>query len=119
MKVKILKLAVGDLLDGSRFYDRQDHGLGAYFLDTLFSDIDCLQLYAGIHQRLFGTFYRMLSKRFPFAVYYEVELDTAIVYAVLDCRRSPAWIRKQLGRRTKKSLSRKRPLQGRRGKKPE
>jgi hypothetical protein len=25
-----------------------------------------------------------------------VENDTALVYAVLDCRRNPAWIRKRL-----------------------
>ncbi len=28
---------------------------------------------------------------------YFVEDQTALVYAVLDCRRSPAWIRKKLG----------------------
>jgi len=39
----------------------------------------------------------MLSKRFPFAIYYKVAKDQAVVYAVLDCRRNPAWIRKKLG----------------------
>jgi hypothetical protein len=43
--------------------------------------------------------YRLLSKRFPFAVYYRVENRTALVYAVLDCRKNPAWIRKKLGNR--------------------
>jgi len=115
MRVKILKSALNDLSEGSRFYDRQEQGLGAYFLDTLFSDIDCLQLYAGIHTQQFGTFHRMLSKRFPFAIYYEREQDTATVYAVLDCRRNPAWIRKLLGgRRVKKTIVRQRPLSDRR-----
>jgi hypothetical protein len=27
---------------------------------------------------------------------YKVENDEAIVYAVLDCRRNPAWIREKL-----------------------
>jgi hypothetical protein len=39
---------------------------------------------------------RMLSKRFPFAIYYKAAKDQAVVYAVLDCRRNPAWIRKKL-----------------------
>lgn len=41
----------------------------------------------------------MLSKRFPFGIYYEVEGETAYVYAILDMRRDPLWIRKELGGR--------------------
>ena len=102
MKVRILESAARDLIGGSQFYDRQEAGLGEYFLDSLFSDIDSLQLYAGIHAQHFGTFRRLLSKRFPFAVYYEFEQDTAIVYAVLDCRCDPTWIKNQLKSRENK-----------------
>lgn len=31
----------------------------------------------------------MLSKRFPFGIYYEVEDDDVYVYAILDLRRDP------------------------------
>ncbi len=105
MRVRILESAAHDLIGGSQFYDRQEAGLGEYFLDSLFSDIDSLQLYSGIHARHFGTFHRLLSKRFPFAVYYEFEQDTAIVYAVLDCRCDPTWIKNQLGGRANKTLA--------------
>ena len=47
MKVEILDEAQNDLLDGFRFYENQSEGLGDYFLDSLFSDIDSLQIYAG------------------------------------------------------------------------
>jgi len=33
-------------------------------------DIDSLQLYGGIHQKYFG-FHRMLSRLFPFTIYYK------------------------------------------------
>ena len=69
--------------------------MGDYFLDSLFSDIDSLQIYAGIHSVHFG-YHRLLSKRFPFAIYYRVARKTVRVYAVLDCRRDPAWIRERL-----------------------
>jgi len=46
--------------------------------------------------RFYGKYHRLLSKRFPFAVYYRVEEQAVLVYAVLDCRRRPAWIRKRL-----------------------
>jgi plasmid stabilization system protein ParE len=102
VKVQILDLANADLLEGYRFYERQCRGVGSYFVETLFSDIESLQLYAGIHRRFFG-YHRLLSKRFPFAVYYKVEGDIAQIWRVLDCRRDPTWIRRQLtGKRRKR-----------------
>ncbi|MBD3375185.1 type II toxin-antitoxin system RelE/ParE family toxin [candidate division KSB1 bacterium] len=96
MKIEILKSAHQDLISGFYFYEKQGKGLGTYFLDTLFSDIDSLQIYAGIHSIHFDKYHRLLSKRFPFAIYYRVEEDMVYIHAVLDCRRNPAWIRKKL-----------------------
>ena len=95
MKIEILDEAQQDLIEGFHFYEKRESGLGSYFLDCLFSDIDSLILYAGIHRIVFG-YYRLLSKRFPFAIYYSVEHDVARVHAVLDCRRNPTWIRRRL-----------------------
>jgi hypothetical protein len=94
MKVRVLRSALEDLAAGRRFYDRQA-GVGGYFFDSLFSEIDSLVLYAGIHHVQFG-FHRLLAKRFPFAVYYRVMSDEAVVFRVLDCRRDPGSIRKAL-----------------------
>ena len=44
MKIRLLEFAERDLADGARFYERQQAGLGEYFLDSLFSDIDGLLL---------------------------------------------------------------------------
>jgi plasmid stabilization system protein ParE len=96
MKIKILDSAKNDLIEGYYFYEKQSEGLGTYFLDSLYSDIDSLQVYAGIHQKQYKDFYRLLSKRFPFAIYYRKENQNVVVDAVLDCRRDPAWIRKKL-----------------------
>ena len=95
MKIKILSSAVDDLQAGRLFYEKQGEGLGDYFFDSLFSDIDSLLLYAGIHQKVFG-YHRLLSKRFPYAVYYRLEQDLIIVQRVLDLRRHPDRIRKAL-----------------------
>lgn len=96
MKTRILASASRDLIDGYHFYETHAEGLGNYFLDSLYSDIDSLMVSAGVHSICFGKYHRLLSKRFPFAVYYQVENRVVKVYAVLDCRRSPAWIRKKL-----------------------
>ena len=96
MKIRILSSAYSDLTRGRQFYERQGEGLGTYFLDSLFSDIDSLALYPGIHRRVFG-FHRMLSKRFPYSIYYQIETGNQIVvYRVLDCRQDPAKIRSAL-----------------------
>ena len=95
MRIKILASAVEDLHLGRVFYEDQGEGLGEYFFDSLFSDIDSLVLYAGIHPKVFG-YHRLLSKRFPYAVYYTQEEDLAVVWRVLDLRRHPGRIRRAL-----------------------
>ncbi len=95
MKIRILSPAEEDLEKGYRFYDSQSPGLGLYFLDCLYSDIDSLTYFAGIHPVVF-RFHRLLSKRFPFAVYYRIMEDRVVVFAILDCRRNPSWVRKRL-----------------------
>lgn len=97
MKIQILDEAQQDLIQGFHFYENQEPGIGSYFLDSLFSDVDSLRLYAGIHQVTYGYF-RCLSKRFPFAIYYHVDEDLVRVHAVLDCRKDPLWIRSRLSK---------------------
>ena len=99
MKIKILSSASADLIEGYKFYEKQAENIGDYFLDSLYADIESLVIFAGIHQKYFGNYHRLLSKNFPFGVYYKVEDNTAFIYAVLDCRRKPAWIRKKLQKR--------------------
>lgn len=88
MKIELLDIALRDIQNGQQFYERQQEGLGEYFLDSLLSDIDALLLYAGIHQLIFG-YYRALSKRFPYAIYYRLNGDLVQVWRVLDCRQKP------------------------------
>jgi plasmid stabilization system protein ParE len=95
MRVKILAPAEQDLEEGFHFYEKHATGLGTYFLDSLYSDIDSLAFFGTIHSTAFGH-YRLLAKRFPFAVYYKLEGSTVVVTAVLDCRRNPSWTRDRL-----------------------
>lgn len=98
MRVEITRSAETDLLQGFAFYERQQAGIGDYFLDSLFADIDALSLYGGIHPKPDGRLHRTLAKRFPFAIYYALREDIATVVAVLDCRQNPASITDRLRR---------------------
>ena len=97
-EIVILKEVVADLNDGRAFYAQGEPGVGDYFWDSLLADIESLIIYAGIHKRAHGL-YRMLARRFPYAIYYEMADDVAYVVAVLPMRRDPAWIESRLGDR--------------------
>lgn len=96
MKIKLLSSALDDLIKGRLFYSKQGEGIEEYFFDSLFSDIDSLTLYGGIHPKFYG-YYRMLSKRFPYAIYYKLEdQSVVVVWRVLDLRSNPSKIKKSL-----------------------
>jgi hypothetical protein len=97
MRVQILDQASEDLIEGFYFYEDQKAGLGSYFLASLYADIESLHFYGGVHRQTYKGYHRLLSKRFPFAVFYTIVDDTVFIYAIVDCRRNPAWIRKRLG----------------------
>ena len=102
MKIRdiiVLKEAAIDLNEGKDFYDRKEMGVGDYFWDSLVADIESLVIYAGIHNKISGL-HRMLAKRFPYAIYYEIENEIAYVVAVLPMRRDPLWIKKKLQKRS-------------------
>lgn len=95
--VVVLREVADDLNAGKAFYDHQEPGVGDRFWDSLYRDIESLQVYAGIHPRQHGLF-RMLAKQFPYGIYYEIADDVAYIVAVLPMRRDPLWIGKQLRR---------------------
>ena len=95
MKVRILPEAEKDLARAADFYDSQHSGLGDYFIACLALDIEALILHAGVHERQHGLL-RALSKRFPFAIFYELSGPVIEVFAVLDCRQDPDAIQSRL-----------------------
>jgi hypothetical protein len=88
MRVELRVEARQDLIQGALFYDEQREGLGSYFAECLWSDLERLEGEAGIHEIVYGL-HRKLSKRFPFAIYYRVEQSVIDVVAILDCRGDP------------------------------
>jgi len=97
MHVELRGEARQDLVEGALFYEQQREGLGDYFADCIFDDLDRLEREAGIHATVFGL-HRKLSKRFPFAIYYRLEGSVIDVVAILDCRRDPETIAARLRR---------------------
>ena len=64
MKIELLTSAMNDLTHRRIFYENHGEGLGDYFFNSLFSDIDSLALYAGIHPyQITSSFVKSRSPR--------------------------------------------------------
>ncbi|MEX2578268.1 MAG: hypothetical protein WD342_04355, partial [Verrucomicrobiales bacterium] len=46
------------------FYDRQQEGIGDYFVDSILADAESLVLYAGVHSTHFGRGQAFLQQHF-------------------------------------------------------
>ena len=98
MNVEIRGEAHWDIAEGVVFYDRQGHGVGDYFYQRIFEDIESLSETAGIHEKHFG-YYRKIAGRHPFLIYYRFIENCVEVVAVLDGRSKPKNIDALLRRR--------------------
>ena len=100
-QVKITEYAKNDLEIAFKFYENQKKELGKYFIDFILSEIKMLEFYGCLHQKFFG-FHRMLSKKFPFGIYYDCNKKEKIIYmiAILDLRKNPNSIKTYLQQRT-------------------
>jgi len=96
IQVRISEDALQDLNEGFLFYEAQEQGLGDYFAACLRGDIEGLGVSAGIHRTVYRDYHRLLSKVFPYGIFYTVEDACAVVWAVVDLRRDPEWIRQKL-----------------------
>lgn len=94
-EILILKEAAEDLQDGRKFYSINGASVGNYFWDSLLSDLDSLAVFAGTHVKYQGL-YKMLSKRFPYAIYYQIKKANVYVVAILPIKRNPVWIEQRL-----------------------
>jgi hypothetical protein len=68
MNIRVLRSARRTVADGIRFYEHQEAGLGAYFLNSIMSDLRSLSIYAGVHQKYNDTYFRMVCTKFPYSI---------------------------------------------------
>lgn len=98
-QISLTRLAIENLDDGFWFYESQNPGLGNYFRSCLIADIESLKLFAGIHPKIGLNLHKTVSKRFPYAIFYTFDGETAAVAAVLDSRQNPIRTQQRLSTR--------------------
>lgn len=96
IRIRISDDALDDLNHGFLLYEVQEAGLGDYFTSCLRADIEGLRITGGIHRIVHADYHRLLSRVFPYGIFYTKEGDAVTVWVVLDLRRDPEWIARRL-----------------------
>ena len=85
------RLAEYELNEAAQYYDLEDRGLGAAFLDEVDRCIQSIQAAPEAGAILRGTIRRRLLRRFPYAVLYKITPSGIRVLAVMNLRRRPTY----------------------------
>lgn len=96
--VRLTRLAEEDLLAAVDFYELQETGAGDLLFRAIMKELRRLETIHGFHRRRHG-FHKLLASRFPHAIYYEMFPEEIVVVAIIDERRNPASIQRDLSRR--------------------
>ncbi len=78
-----------DIADAYAWYEQRSLGLGLEFLRCLEAAILSIQRHPLMYPAMFADFRRALVRRFPYAVFYEVEAQRIVIYAVFHCSQDP------------------------------
>ncbi len=81
--------AEGDVLETRDWYERQQHGLGDAFRDSLDQIVVRIEAMPQMYAVVFRDVRRGKLQRFPYVIYYRVLSDRIEVVAVLHGSRDP------------------------------
>ena len=87
--------AEADALEAYRWYSEQLPGLGDDFLAEIDRALEIIRASPEAHRKLHREFRRVLTRRFPYAVFYTIQNDRIVVFAVLHTARDPRLWRKR------------------------
>jgi plasmid stabilization system protein ParE len=85
--VRVLPLAEADLRDACDWYGRQRPGLGDEFLQAVEEALRALEAHPERHPIYYRGIRRILTRRFPFKLFYLIEADRVEVLRVLHAHR--------------------------------
>ena len=101
--LRFLPEVEADVLKGRAWYEEKTPGLGEAFVSAFFACAQELVTYPRQYQKVHRDFRRHLLRRFPYALYYQVEDNKVVVFGVFHCARDPRRVRQELGDRTQES----------------
>jgi len=93
----------GELISGYNWYEEKAKGLGEDFLRIFYACVSDIQRNPLFYSKVHNDFRRFLLRRFPYAVYFRIEGDQIIVFALFHCARNPESVQDSLFGREKNS----------------
>lgn len=83
------RLAERELNDAARYYEVENPGLGASFLEEVERCLRSMADHPEAGSTLSGSVRRRLLRRFPYALLYKIRPDGIRVLAVMNLKRRP------------------------------
>jgi plasmid stabilization system protein ParE len=87
-----------DISDAYEWYEEQRVGLGEEFLTSVDACVKQILRNPTMYARVHEEYRRALTRRFPYAIFYEVVDETVSIYAILHAAREPNKWRRRLSR---------------------
>ncbi|MBI3414886.1 MAG: type II toxin-antitoxin system RelE/ParE family toxin [Verrucomicrobia bacterium] len=85
-RVTIRPRAESDLQEAKLYYDLQRPGLGDDFLVSVGESIGYLEEHAERRSIYYRGFRRIITRRFPYKMFYRIENDRIVVFRILHVK---------------------------------
>ena len=89
LEIRLRPEAEQDLADAAAWYEEQRQGLGHEFLDEVLTMLSSIAKNPLMYPDVYRNTRRAVIHRFPFSVYFRVEIETIVVVAVMHGSRNP------------------------------
>ena len=78
-----------DIIEATKYYEKQQTGLGTKFLEQLEQYLEKIQIYPELFQIKRPPYREAFIKKFPYLIIYEFIENKVVVYAVFNTRQNP------------------------------
>ncbi len=99
MHVHVPPIIWQDVLLAAEWYEAQSPGLAADLVDEIDLALASIAENPYMHSIMEPSIRMARVKRFPYGIFFSIERDAAVVFAITDLRRSPSHWRKRRPRK--------------------
>ncbi len=97
-QIKVTQQAEDELDEVMGWYEEEKLGLGIAFLNHFFNRVAYLKDNPYLYQEVYKTYRRLLMKKYPYAIYYEIEeqKQAIMVLAIWHTSKNPERLKDRL-----------------------
>ena len=89
MRIRFLEIAEVELHESIEYYSHEVPGLGKAFLSEVMSALDRIGKYPETWQACSKRTKRCQTRRFPYAIVYQIRKDEILIVAIANLHRKP------------------------------